>query len=254
MSIQFVSPEQAILIINTYHTAYIESMNTKNRKIRNFSGVYDFITHVIEWNKEQQEIVKKALSENKVKFIDNTWKFILVDDSIENGLPHTIHDCIVLSLRTLNSPNLLSTLYHEKIHTLQKIYPNIFHNLYKSWGWKKLNYVPPLVSENHRVNPDTPDWWFLSKGGFDYIPVVFVKQGATTVNDVDYLFAVYQGSTLISFDKMNRVNWFTDTYKCNCNQCYHPDEITAHLLAQRLYYGEDNKCIESFVKLITNVI
>jgi hypothetical protein len=51
------------------------------------------------------------------------WKFTKVNEKIENGLPHTMSDMIVLNTKVLkqNEKELVKTIIHEKVHVYQRL-------------------------------------------------------------------------------------------------------------------------------------
>lgn len=51
------------------------------------------------------------------------WKFVKVNSNIENGLPHTVSDMIVLNTDILKRTEieLIKTIIHEKIHVYQRL-------------------------------------------------------------------------------------------------------------------------------------
>lgn len=72
------------------------------------------------------------------------WKFVFVNDDIENGYPHTHKDVIVLSyglVRTSHMETFVKTLIHEKVHVFQRMYPYICASIINQWGFKPINDV-----------------------------------------------------------------------------------------------------------------
>jgi hypothetical protein len=77
----------------------------------------------------------------------------------EDGFPHTRKHIIFLNDATIRSPDLNSTLLHEKIHVFQRMYPAemdawIARRGFKKW---KLRKSEPLS----RANPDLDEWIYI---------------------------------------------------------------------------------------------
>jgi hypothetical protein len=227
-NICFLTPEEAVLVVHAHHTDYIASVctNPANLPLHGFTGVMDFLGHIVEWDRGSEALIMEACS----TVTTENWSFILTDGEIEQGLPHTIHHCIVLSrpaLQRWSISSLRGTLLHERVHTLQKLHPERYDALYKTWGWKRMaaSDVPLVVRERHRCNPDTPNWWYLPRGGGGkekWIPYVRIRHGARSLMEVDYLYAVVAVS---SDTKVHRYEKMGGDYR----HMYHPEEIAAVL-------------------------
>ena len=160
-NICFLTPEEAVLVVHAHHTDYIASVctNPANLPLHGFTGVLDFLSHIVEWDRRSEAMLVEAC-----KTLTGKWSLILTDGQIEQGLPHTIHHCIILSRPALQRwpvLSLRSTLLHERVHTLQKLHPEQYDALYKGWGWIRMeaSSVPEEVRERQRCNPDTPNWY-----------------------------------------------------------------------------------------------
>ena len=227
-NICFLTPEEAVLVIHAHHTDYIASVctNPANLPLHGFTGVLDFLGHIVEWDQCSEALLVEAC-----RTLTGKWSLILTDGRIEQGLPHTIHHCIVLSrpaLQRWSASSLRGTLLHEHVHTLQKLHPERYDALYKGWGWNRMeaSTVPHEIRERHRCNPDTPNWWYLARdsgGGREkWIPYVRIRDGARSLMDVDYLYAVV---TANSNGTVHRYEKMGGDYR----HMYHPEETAAVL-------------------------
>lgn len=89
------------------------------------------------------------------------WKFAKLDEPIENGFPHTLHDVIVLPhsffVTHASHQQQLTTLIHEKIHVFQRAYPkevSVFLDIHGFTGPIPPLTLPKFLLEMRRNNPD----------------------------------------------------------------------------------------------------
>lgn len=88
------------------------------------------------------------------------WKFVKVDDTLENGYPHTLYDTIVVTSELLQAldNDIIKTLLHEKVHIFQRFHPIVVRELLRDLAWEPL--TPATLSSikptlyNVRSNPD----------------------------------------------------------------------------------------------------
>eukprot|EP00960_Hanusia_phi_P077163 768657-Hanusia_phi.AAC.15 len=130
------------------------------------------------------ETLKYSIYINDLKRLrDIRWRFALVDEVYEEGLPHTRGGVIYLSPRVLEYPErkLSAILLHEKVHIYQR-YNNdeMIQNL-KIQGYNK--YMNRNMIKRARANPDldeivyrTPDSKYM---------VATYKENAKSINDVE---------------------------------------------------------------------
>jgi hypothetical protein len=82
------------------------------------------------------------------------WKFVKVNNRIENGLPHTISDMIVVNTDLLKrtEKELIKTIIHEKVHIYQRL------NAPSSRKWiTQTDFVSLLSSDFMSLNKDVLD-------------------------------------------------------------------------------------------------
>lgn len=88
------------------------------------------------------------------------WKFVKVDNALENGYPHTLYDTIIVTSELLQGADntVIKTLLHEKVHIFQRFHPIIVRELLRDLAWvpltpTTLETVKPTLY-NMRSNPD----------------------------------------------------------------------------------------------------
>ena len=259
MSITFLNQSNGCQFIEKHHQHYIEKIakNRLNQKFRNYNSIDSFCNHLKPWKPEWKVWLKEAVTFiirkywSWHKLLNNQWIFIAVDNSIDGGMPHTIHNAIVLPVWFIESfqdynlhedDSLLETLVHEKIHTLQKLYPHKFEILYRKWGWHLApsEKIPEIVNKVNRLNPDTPTNWILISSrnpNIYWIPCVRLSDESKNLSDGELLLVkVNSNLRTIEWHSMNNTKWYASFYGTNLNShrkyCYHPDETSAVVLAQ----------------------
>jgi len=237
MVIFFLEADDITTVVQEYHSPYWSSFSSLNSTLRTFTDFSSWIQHVLSWKKNKE--VLKTILRNHIQALPYpypslSWKLVLVGNALENGMPHTIHDLIILPLHCLHSSTLSETLVHEQIHVLQKKNPRPFQSLYRDiWKWTPISisfltqYVPRSILDNHRANPDTPHWWmFIHQSSTCWIPTAQFIPHATSLLDVMYYYIIlsfpdYQYQTMVPMKSKQG--------------CYHVEEAVAVFLSQRIY-------------------
>lgn len=111
------------------------------------------------------------------------WNLLKLDSSIEGGMAHTRGPAIVLPselLRAAVSRNdagraerlsLLGLwLLHEQLHVVQRLYPELFEQLYtEQWGFRRVDFGEPnpWLVKHQLINPDAIDdhWIYPVRAG-----------------------------------------------------------------------------------------
>ena len=129
------------------------------------------------------------------KFIFQDLSIIKVNNDIENSMPHTRGNNIILSSRFvdkfLEEDNLLikRLLAHEQFHIYQRYNPKKIDKFYTQfWNMEKLKKpLPKEILDINRTNPDAlPDINWLFKRKNDYIlPLCLYKKDATSLTDTE---------------------------------------------------------------------
>jgi hypothetical protein len=205
-----------------------------------------------------------GLAEKAPAFLQTPWCFIKVSDRIEGGLPHTRGECIVLPSGVLQSftensnqenaekfnPELAYLLVHEQTHVLQRRNPAIFMALYTDiFHFQHLNPAPttPWLKESGVVNPDGPDTgWALqiSNGSSTRWIMPYLVLGKLTNPKMpdDFLplgieviksetgWSVANRSAVAVDQALQQFFAYAQEFP-NPDQAYHPNEISADLIA-----------------------
>lgn len=261
--VTFLNPQQATQHIQQHHQDYIHTtlQCSSNAKHRSYSSVHTFCQHIKPWTTHQQHEITKIINHLqqscwswKALLCDDPWRFIHVNDKLEDGMPHTIHSAIVLPswlVNTLCSRNTkqadyqraIETLVHERIHVLQKLHRTRFDLLYQAWGFQRVDNVSlslqDTVRQIHmhhatRTNPDTPQQWLLHNRWYLF---VHLPRGASSMREVGYYLIDVKNNEK-EWQPLRRVKSYNDYYG-NESHCYHPDESCAVLLAKMVVQDYD---------------
>lgn len=279
--LEFLNVEVASAHVAKYHREYIAGVRDSpiNRGVRSFGSVDEFNDHVCDWSFEHIRrvvlsmlfICERVLGRQpsdagstddhddrwKQDFVlyAPPWRFVCVDAQLEGGMPHTIHDAIVLPKTIVSSLHLPGILLHERIHVLQKQFPQLFDTLYREWGWEPVHdamALPPCVARWHRHNPDTPRHWsFVEQrcaqgqcSNVRFVPIASLET-SSSMNDAAYLavpmtttntmpsrssMSIDDGDTTPPLKTLEAYSHMHD----GCAHCYHPDENAAVIIAALL--------------------
>jgi hypothetical protein len=123
---------------------------------------------------------KKARVGHSCAILDRFEDIEIVEDSCEDGLPHTTDADTIRIPRSMwetASPTTReTTLRHERIHLDQRRRPSEWATFYRdAWGYTVSPTppasIPPDVLETVRGNPDTwPARWAIWRGRYCFVP------------------------------------------------------------------------------------
>ena len=110
------------------------------------------------------------------------WKFAKVSSTIENGYPHTLHDVIILSndFFSYSQRRKVYTLIHEKVHVLQRMYPDLAISFANTMGFSRVTNSLLDFHDIKRNNPDL-DGIYIYKHRF--IPMQVYKNNPKDLAD-----------------------------------------------------------------------
>ena len=203
--ITFLIEDQVLKFIESDPDSYNKRFNLLDYKARKITSMQDYtnlyIGSVIIPTSLQIQQIRDSISEvyklidlislkdkiwvDETKFKMLPWKFIIIDSRlIEQGLPHTRYDCIILNQNTINdSRNFIDTLLHEQLHVYQKVYPDNFDKYLLANNFvKHIKYIDTNIL--YRSNPDT-DEWIYSKDGEIYCSK-YKLNNPESIKDVEY--------------------------------------------------------------------
>lgn len=158
----------------------------------------------------------------------------LMNASCENGLPHTSDaHTIRLTEDIWNGRTKDSTLRHERVHILQRRFPEIWAHFYREkWGYEFLNEPPTSIPVTDlsriRSNPDTAmNPWAVWQNRYWIMPL-YRDIHVPTLLGVNIMIWDAQEKRWISNMPHEWRSFFCGDGKCP-HQWEHPYEIAAEL-------------------------
>lgn len=241
---------------------YIHSFNKYDIKARNLKTsdpVEWYNKRAINFNKSEMDKLIKTITDIKSKarknpkrwrFLTNlTWKLAKVSDEVDFGFPHTHEDTIFLPENFLEMPLndlFIQTLVHEMVHVWQRKMPLEFENLYTNyWDFIKTNRVCGSSDylEYSRTNPDLSHMLYIFQGTI--LPLsIYNKETLDTeyigieVEPNDKSDGGYKIKENVTPVSLNKIQEYSDYFAISNNH-YHPDELSAELIAN-LFIKNDN--------------
>ena len=256
---------------------YLKYFNEKDLKLRNCDNVNHCENVYFNGKKnlfyDEKIMLKKIVNDinillnNKFSEIFANIKFIKVKDHIENSLPHTRNEYIVLSQLwfnnfmnkfkhdnnfILNDEYSRRLIFHEQFHIFQRYNLKKMIILYKKyWNLIQLNKeLPKILIDINRTNPDalpkiTNNWLFYDNLNNTYILPMCIYNTELENNNLDitdtvniFIKVKKVGNEFI-FENLNEqlrqknllINnkSYTNFFGNNSNNNYHPNEISASL-------------------------
>lgn len=284
--INFFNPKKTFQLFE--NNQYIDKMNGINLKARQFNSKAEltlkYMQSILPITKKEKkktyQLVENMLARfeesdiNSVipKFLKETLQISNIAKSsswLEGGMPHTYNKTVILpeswfldiSSYFKGTDNKMvfngSTLMHELVHIHQRINPDLYNNIYREWGFIKVDFMDNMshILELNRNNPDGMEdkWLWVDRSQKDqlkyyWIGALYKDKLNPVITNVKYL--AYQMNKientyendikivrlsenppipLSEFDSFN--NYFGIT-----NNHYHPNEIAAQYIEE--LYGE----------------
>lgn len=161
-------------------------------------------------------------------------KILQLDNSAENGYPHTRPDLICIPSKA-SFPDLEKTLYHEYVHIHQRRNQTLWKDFLESRGWKQIDesYIPERWRVRVRYNPDTiysQFWCFQNK----YVPLpLFVNLNSPKMNEVKVMFYNLE-SGVLEHEMPDSMKEYSDN-----RQIEHPFELYAVKLEDKIKNDDD---------------
>ena len=181
--------------------------------------------------KKADEIALKTMGKLGVyKNID--WKIAKINKGYDWDFPQTREDVVFLPEWFFKKPNV-KTLVHEKLHLYQRLFPNIFYELYNKWGFKKikLNHseimqIGSLGIYNRTINnPDTTDggvWVFRKNKNIFLLPVYVINSDGMPTT-LGFLMDLSNRDKALKY--IGNISDFSNFF--GAKQIDHPNEIFA---------------------------
>ena len=160
---------------------YFNHFNKLDFKLRNLNNINDvnqiYSKGIVELKDDEEEMLDIMISDFK-KMLQGNFKkifsdihFIKVKSHIENSLPHTRQNKIVLSQswfdiysdKYINDKHFIKKdiylqklIAHEQFHIFQRLNPLLINKLYRDY-WNLEKYEQKLPEEILRINRTNPD-------------------------------------------------------------------------------------------------
>lgn len=165
-------------------------------------------------------------------------------NEIENNYPHTHRDIMFF-----NDVPSGFIIVHELVHIDQRINPNFYNNIYRLWGFHKVNNIInfDILKNNNRTNPDGLDlYWVWNFNNKHYWIGKIYDNNTNNISDAT--------SKICTIDKINN-KYVYNNHMVNLNQSndykyffgnvsgndYHPNEIIAEYMTQIIYNNNEAK-------------
>lgn len=213
-----------------------------------------YINNVIFFSNDEKLVITNwILKINKnynqfKKFNNVKWNFVKLSTNIELSMPFTLQNTIFLTESIFTDSSPIYTLIHEKIHVIQRLYPDIFEFAYTA----NLGLIPTNIvfTDFWRdilfPNPDGLKYQHIYEFNNNYyLPILAwienkTKQIVILIEKLNYQY--------ITTSKYWNLNDFKDIffkkYPDNIS-LYHPYEISAEILT----YIIMDKNIDDDIKL-----
>jgi hypothetical protein len=215
----------------------------------------DYLQLILDWQPEQKKILTRAvfwINTHCLPIVNNfKWKFILISDRLEKGMPFTLGDAILIpeSLLTIKFKNLVETLCHEKHHVLQRQYRREFTQFIVNNLKFRIIAINNLPT-NQFFNPDglqVPQKCYIIKVENKwYCPLLILTESGLQ----KILYRVDKNNLILT--KTLTLNSLKDLFPtCPPSQLYHPNEILAELGSKYMLQGTcGDKNIDGFFNSI----
>jgi hypothetical protein len=241
MIAEVLFPSKDHLLKHVMASSFFEGLSIVDLKARQFNtqtpSLYanKYMNSYIPLTIHEKDVIHNTMRKVRTllrefpKLANTRWNFVKVQDGIENNYPHTVGDMIVLNNNVLqiNEDEMAQTFIHEKIHTLQRITPLIFRELYN-----QINFVPIRLSKRNeliRSNPDLDGTLYLHKPS-QTIPVqLYTSENPTSLSQSSSQLLDRDGNLNQVLKPTNQLFGLPLSFYC---QLEHPAEITACLLTE----------------------
>ena len=192
--------------------------------------------------------IKKDIGDKYKPLLDipiKTYRF----SKLENNFPHTHFNAILIpDIFPLDtSYHTKNTLLHEKIHIIQRFKRDNFYSLYeKYWNFRYVTIKNlDRIDKFSRTNPDGLDNnWVFSHQGIHIILMSMYNKDYKNISDVTSYGIYLDNSNNIIFPirkkKLGNIKEFTDFFGNLNGNNYHPNEISADMLAGMLLGEKSN--------------
>lgn len=283
--INFFNPKNTFQLFE--NNQYIDKMNTINLKARQFNSKAEltlkYMQSILPISKKERkktyQLVENMLArfeESEINsvipnFLKETLQISNIAKSsswLEGGMPHTHDKTIILPeswfsdvssyFKGTNNKMVFngSTLMHELVHIHQRINPDLYNNIYREWGFIKVDFMDNMshILELNRNNPDgmQDNWIWVDRSQRDQLKYYWIgalfKESHPAINQVNY-YAYQMNKIENTYENdikivrlsenppipLSEFNSFNNYFGITNNH-YHPNEIAAQYIEE--LYGE----------------
>lgn len=224
-----------------------KDINARRLENKNINSYYHSLIRNPTTNESGQinnifRVIKMDIGDKYKPILDIPIKTYLFS-KLENNFPHTHFNAILIpDIFPLDmSYQTKNTLLHEKVHIIQRFKRDNFYSLYENyWNFRyvKINNLDRIENFS-RTNPDGLDNnWVFSYQGIHIVLMSMYNKNYKDISDVTSYGIYLDNNNNIIFPlrktKLNDIKEFTDFFgNLNANN-YHPNEISADMLAGML--------------------
>lgn len=166
-------------------------------------------------------------------------EFVLLERGVYWDFPFTFGKTMIMMTPKLfekSRKHILKILAHEWVHLDQRRNTSKYNRYYRTLGFRKQNINFGLLTSYLLRNPDADkyEWiWVSDNGGPVYAPVALLHkcEFSTLLLEIgDPSGAHYGDDTKIIMHMIDEVPAYSERFGTK-RQLYHPNEISAHLIA-----------------------
>jgi hypothetical protein len=199
-SVTFLDADDTASFLYEDSDGYVSNMTYLDILARHCKSHQEYLKKArdsaLSFTEEQKQLLESCIQDAqyylanvKDKHIQNKlfetlpWKIAYVDNTYENGLPHTRQDIIFLSIDSMkqSKQGITKTLIHEFIHIYQRTYSNIFRQSLLKDGyevWRKRRGYPRV-----RANPDLDPYIYIHPEGHIMVSI-YDSEKPSSITDV----------------------------------------------------------------------
>jgi len=164
----YMTAEETIIFIRNDPDNYVKNLSKYDLVARNMKNSQDYINNIVNqcYNFSERDMIKIDKCSTIAKNYFNNgykWKFALIGDIYEEGMPHTRNDIIFLSPKIVNNgeDELTKILIHESVHIYQR-----YNNMNKYLEENRYTISRRRDSELLiRANPDLDEYIYKDRNG-----------------------------------------------------------------------------------------
>jgi hypothetical protein len=184
------------------------------------------------------------------------WEFMMSINNLEQNMPFTIDQYIILPSILLKSlhetykhghykSDFINTLIHEKIHVIQRFNQEQFDNFYKTYykhflSRKYTDIIPESLQKRHMSNPDSNNSiWLYTIKNHTYLPLLIYENESFH----SYGYNLENLSDIVNLDKYK----YDLGYKYDVS-FYHPNEVFACEMSGYIMSNMSSNICDKFIK------